>query len=92
MTHYNHTIQRYTGVVVLVTGGTGLFGKAIEHVVNEAKVEGETWYFASSKDANLKDKDSTKALFDKVKVWMLLKLYREDRSMMTVERMNSLRM
>lgn len=40
---------------VLVTGGSGLVGKAIEHVVqNEGgKLEGESWIFLSSKDANL---------------------------------------
>lgn len=40
---------------VLVTGGSGLVGKAIEHVVkNEGgKLEGEEWIFLSSKDADL---------------------------------------
>lgn len=40
---------------VLVTGGSGLVGKAIEHVVkNEGgRLEGEEWIFISSKDANL---------------------------------------
>lgn len=40
---------------VLVTGGSGLVGKAIEHVVQEegGKLEGEEWIFLSSKDANL---------------------------------------
>lgn len=54
-------------MVVLVTGGTGLVGKAIESVVNEQAVANETWFFASSKDADLRDKASTKALFEKVK-------------------------
>lgn len=54
-------------IVVLVTGGTGLVGKAIEAVVNEEKREGETWFFASSKDADLRSMESTRALFDKVK-------------------------
>lgn len=57
----------FTGMTVLVTGGTGLFGKAIEHVVSQEKVPGENWIFASSKDANLLDKESTKALFEKTK-------------------------
>jgi GDP-L-fucose synthase len=60
-------MSEFSGMTVLVTGGTGLFGKAIEHVVNQEKVAGETWFFASSKDGNLKDKDSTIALFEKVK-------------------------
>ncbi|TWW69847.1 GDP-L-fucose synthase [Takifugu flavidus] len=40
---------------VLVTGGSGLVGKAIEHVVkNEGgKLEGEEWIFLSSKDGDL---------------------------------------
>ena len=55
-------------VSVLVTGGTGLVGKAIEKVVSEdPSAAGEQWYFASSKDADLRDRASTKALFDKVK-------------------------
>lgn len=42
-------------VRVLVTGGSGLVGKAIEHVVQKdgGKLEGEEWFFLSSKDANL---------------------------------------
>lgn len=40
---------------VLVTGGSGLVGKAIEHVVLQegGKLEGEEWIFLSSKDADL---------------------------------------
>lgn len=47
--------------VVLVTGGTGLVGKAIEYVIqNEpdgsrfGKRPGEKWIFASSRDADLR--------------------------------------
>ena len=50
-----------TGDVILVTGGSGLVGKAIEHVINTepegsrfGKKPGETWIFASSKDGDLK--------------------------------------
>jgi GDP-L-fucose synthase len=40
--------------VILVTGGTGLVGRGIEHVVKqEEKRDDEEWIFASSKDANL---------------------------------------
>ena len=41
-------------VRVMVTGGSGLLGKGIEHVVmNEGlKREGEEWIFLSSKDAD----------------------------------------
>ena len=51
---------------VLVTGGTGLVGKAIEFVVNEEdKTDGDEWIFASSKDADLTDFGSTNELFNR---------------------------
>ncbi|XP_034153055.1 GDP-L-fucose synthase [Esox lucius] len=52
---------------VLVTGGSGLIGKAIEQVVkNEGgSLEGEQWIFISSKEANLVDLQQTKAVFAK---------------------------
>lgn len=50
--------------VVLVTGGTGLVGKAIEAVASQ--FEGYSYYYASSKDADLRDAVSTAALFDRV--------------------------
>ena len=47
--------------VILVTGGSGLVGKAIEHVINTepqgsrfGKRPGETWIFVGSKDGDLK--------------------------------------
>jgi hypothetical protein len=47
--------------VVLVTGGTGLVGYAIQHVIDTEPVgsrfgrrEGEAWVFLSSKDADLR--------------------------------------
>lgn len=44
--------------VILVTGGSGLIGKAIQEVVNEEKQTNssnlnETWIFIGSKDADL---------------------------------------
>lgn len=55
-------------VVVLVTGGTGLVGKAIEHIVsNDPSSKNEVWYYASSKDADFRDRESTQALFEKIK-------------------------
>ncbi|KAG6899075.1 GDP-L-fucose synthase [Termitomyces sp. T159_Od127] len=60
--------------VVLVTGGTGLVGKAIQHVIETepvgsrfGKKEGETWIFASSKDGDLRDAEQTRLLFEKYK-------------------------
>ena len=53
--------------VVLVTGGTGLVGKAIQQVVSEDKRENEEWVFLGSKDADLLSMGDTKAVFDKYK-------------------------
>uniref|UniRef100_A0A336MFY6 GDP-L-fucose synthase n=1 Tax=Culicoides sonorensis TaxID=179676 RepID=A0A336MFY6_CULSO len=50
---------------ILVTGGTGLVGKAIETVVNQDKKEEESWIFIGSKDADLTNLEATKALFEK---------------------------
>ncbi|KAA0708198.1 GDP-L-fucose synthase [Triplophysa tibetana] len=52
---------------VLVTGGSGLVGRAIERVVKEEGKarEGEEWIFLSSKDANLLNAEETKAIFQK---------------------------
>ncbi|KAG7243654.1 hypothetical protein INR49_011211 [Caranx melampygus] len=52
---------------VLVTGGSGLIGKAIEHVLQQegGKREGEEWIFISSKDADLLDLEQTRAMFEK---------------------------
>ncbi|XP_070764806.1 GDP-L-fucose synthase-like isoform X2 [Enoplosus armatus] len=52
---------------VLVTGGSGLVGRAIQHVVKEqgGAEEGEEWIFLSSKDANLMDMAETRAVFEK---------------------------
>lgn len=54
--------------VILVTGGTGLVGKAIEKVVSDGKRPAdEKWVFASSKDADLTSREQTEALFAKHK-------------------------
>ncbi|RUS13786.1 hypothetical protein BC937DRAFT_94781 [Endogone sp. FLAS-F59071] len=59
--------------VILVTGGSGLVGKAIEWVIeNETdkrygKREGEKWIFLTSKDGDLRDQAATKAIFAKYK-------------------------
>ena len=50
---------------ILVTGGSGLVGKAIEKVVETEKLPNEEWIFISSKDANLLDENSTRAVFKK---------------------------
>jgi len=54
--------------VVMVTGGTGLVGNGIQRVVaQDPLAENETWIFLSSKDADLIDRKSTEALFEKHK-------------------------
>ncbi|KAA1474404.1 NAD(P)-binding protein [Dentipellis sp. KUC8613] len=60
--------------VILVTGGTGLVGRAIQHIIETepagsrfGKRPGETWVFASSKEADLRDPEQTKKLFAKYK-------------------------
>lgn len=39
--------------IILVTGGSGLVGKAIQAVVESEQPKNEKWIFLSSKDANL---------------------------------------
>ncbi|KAH7871369.1 uncharacterized protein C8R40DRAFT_1054751 [Lentinula edodes] len=58
--------------VILVTGGTGLVGKAIEYVIeNEpagsrfGKRPNEKWIFASSSEADLRDPAQTRKLYEK---------------------------
>jgi GDP-L-fucose synthase len=56
--------------VILVTGGTGLVGRAVEAFVKGAgakDAEGETWVFLGSKDGDLRDRAQTNAIFDKYK-------------------------
>lgn len=52
--------------VIMVTGGSGLVGKGIEAIVKtEEKRSDEVWIFLSSKDADLTNEASTKAIFEK---------------------------
>ncbi|KAG2172160.1 hypothetical protein INT44_005531 [Umbelopsis vinacea] len=59
--------------VILVTGGSGLVGKAIEWVIENdkseryGKKEGETWIFLTSKDGDLRQPEDAKAIFEKYK-------------------------
>ncbi|KAH9049273.1 NAD dependent epimerase/dehydratase family-domain-containing protein [Lactarius deliciosus] len=60
--------------VILVTGGHGLVGNAIRHVLESeppntryGRRDGETWVFASSREADLRNAEATKALFAKYK-------------------------
>merc|ERR1712180_25208 len=51
--------------VILVTGGSGLVGRAIQQVTSQDTRPGETWVFLSSKDANLLSEAETRAVFEK---------------------------
>ncbi|KDR16135.1 GDP-L-fucose synthase isoform X2 [Zootermopsis nevadensis] len=51
--------------VVLVTGGSGLVGHAIQTVIQKEERDDEDWIFVGSKDADLSDCAQTKALFNK---------------------------
>jgi len=60
--------------VVLVTGGTGLVGAALRHVIETepvgskyGKQPNETWIFASSADGDLRDPAQTLKLYEKYK-------------------------
>lgn len=60
--------------VILVTGGTGLVGKAIQHVIETepegsrfGRRQGEQWIFAGSRDADMRDAKQTLDLFEKHK-------------------------
>ncbi|EPT00527.1 hypothetical protein FOMPIDRAFT_1030383 [Fomitopsis schrenkii] len=60
--------------VILVTGGTGLVGKALQHVLETepeatrfGKRSGERWVFVNSKEADLRDPAQTRVLFERYK-------------------------
>ena len=38
---------------IMVTGGSGLVGSAIQHLIKEESAADEEWIFLTSKDANL---------------------------------------
>nr|XP_033790117.1 GDP-L-fucose synthase isoform X2 [Geotrypetes seraphini] len=62
------TTKEGNGKRILVTGGSGLVGKAIERVVadGEGRLD-EEWIFVASKDADLTNAADTRALFEKHK-------------------------
>jgi GDP-L-fucose synthase len=57
--------------VVLVTGGSGLVGRAVQAVVGDSE---DKWVFVGSKDADLTDLPSVKLLFERVKPTHVLHL------------------
>ncbi|EIM24304.1 NAD(P)-binding protein [Wallemia mellicola CBS 633.66] len=67
--------------VVLITGGTGLVGKALEWVIQNESVdsrfgrkEGEEWVFLSSSDGDLRNYEDTKRIFQKYKPTFVIHL------------------
>ncbi|TMW69174.1 hypothetical protein Poli38472_001330 [Pythium oligandrum] len=56
------------GRIILVTGGSGLVGRAIESQVAQYQRDhkDDVWRFVSSKDADLRDPQQTQALFEKI--------------------------
>jgi GDP-L-fucose synthase len=53
---------------VLVTGGTGLVGQAIQRVAKDTGLDNQMqWVFLGSKDADLRVLEQTEALFEKYK-------------------------
>ncbi|TFK32101.1 hypothetical protein BDQ12DRAFT_617688 [Crucibulum laeve] len=67
--------------IVLVTGGTGLVGQAIKHIIDTepegsrfGKQPGEKWIFAGSAEGDLKDITQTRALFEKYKPTQVIHL------------------
>lgn len=53
--------------IVMVTGGSGLVGSAINDFVTAHPKENEEWVFLSSKDGDIRDRKATEAIFDKFK-------------------------
>ena len=48
--------------VILVTGGSGLVGKALQEIARGSNSE---WIFLNSKDGDLRNRDSVRELFEK---------------------------
>lgn len=61
-------------LTILVTGGTGLVGSAVQHVVTNRKPVNETWVFVGSRDADLTRLEQADSLFEKVKPTHVLHL------------------
>jgi GDP-L-fucose synthase len=56
-----------TNMVVMVTGGSGLVGQGIKANIDREANAAETWIFLTSKDGDLRDKEQTRAIFEKHK-------------------------
>ena len=62
------------GVTVLVTGGSGLVGRAVQECIASAPPTDETWVFTQSSEADLTDLAATRALFARHKPTHVLHL------------------
>lgn len=60
--------------VILVTGGTGLVGRAVQYISEQEPRADERWVFIGSKDADLLSAESTNALFARVRPTHVLHL------------------
>ncbi|KOO31927.1 gdp-l-fucose synthetase [Chrysochromulina tobinii] len=56
-----------TNMVVMVTGGSGLVGQGVKANIDREANAAETWIFLTSKDGDLRDKEQTRAIFEKHK-------------------------
>ncbi|ETI42603.1 hypothetical protein L914_11836 [Phytophthora nicotianae] len=66
--------QKATRSVVLVTGGTGLVGRALQDVVASLGSPQDEWHFVGLKDADLRDPQQTRELFERVRPTHVLHL------------------
>jgi GDP-L-fucose synthase len=66
--------------IVLVTGGSGLVGQAVQFTINSekeppfGKSESEEWIFLTSKDGDLRKMEATKNIFEKYRPTHVLHL------------------
>ena len=60
--------------IVLVTGGTGLVGKAMEEAAHCEGARSETWVFVGSQECNLTSLEETRSLFQRIRPTHILHL------------------
>ena len=60
--------------IVLVTGGTGLVGKALQEEVKGQGSRSETWVFVGSKECDLTSLEETRDLFQRVQPTQIIHL------------------
>ena len=62
-----HDASGNTKSTIMVTGGSGLVGQAIESFTGTHKLPDVTWTFLNSKDGDLQDRGETYVIFEWVK-------------------------